>query len=113
MADASLPPSSPPASSSNTTTPTGDQSCFGPDCAEPTLFIVTLVLLSLLCVCANVYCWRRRGIGVCGILSLFPGRLAGETLAMLQVDNNEVRLQPPRRLYVSYRKTVRRIQISK
>ena len=81
------PPSLPPASSINGTLP----DCFGPDCAEPALFIVTLVLLSLLCVCANFYCWRQRGIGVCGIISLCPGRFAGETLAMLSVDNNEVR----------------------
>ena len=97
----SLPPGAPPwpppgdASASSpalSSSPDADgattSSCFDSSACATTVWVLILALL--ICPCINIYCWRRRGIGVCAILALCPGRFAGDTLAMLTVDSNEV-----------------------
>ena len=45
------------------------------------------------------YCMRYRGIGLCELIASCPGRVAGETVAMLTVGSNEVRVTQRRRVF--------------
>ena len=57
--------------------------------------VLALLAIGLLALGAHLYCWRRRGISLCGALALCPERVLGETAAILAVAENEVRTLTP------------------
>jgi hypothetical protein len=59
------------------------------DAASNSAMLVLLVVLAIcVCVALEIGCWRARGIGLCGIFALCPGRIARHTAAMVVVHGN-------------------------
>ena len=59
---------------------------------SPALGLVTaaivLLALLLLLLLLHLYCWRRRGIGLLGIIALYPGRATNEIAGILTLGSN-------------------------
>ena len=53
------------------------------------MFILLATLFTINCICH-----RQRGIGLCGILALCPGRMLNEAIGLITVDANAVEVTP-------------------